>query len=100
MVKWRDWPAAAAGMGQQSNRARHASQNFIAGGERRGARKSTGAAAVSEEEPPSRGRALLALLLLVVLVAGGWVLARHLAEVAQTEDCLMAGRRDCAVVRE
>jgi hypothetical protein len=55
---------------------------------------------VSDEEPPSRGRALLALLLLMVLVAGGWVLARHLAEVAQTEDCLMAGRRDCAVVRE
>jgi len=55
---------------------------------------------VSEEEQPSRGRAVLALLLLLALVGGGWVLARHLAQVATTEDCLMAGRRDCAVVRQ
>lgn len=50
----------------------------------------------AEEPPPSRTRALLALLLLLVLVGGGWVLARHLAQVAKTEDCLMAGRRNCA----
>lgn len=51
------------------------------------------------EPPPSRARALLALLLLLALVAGGWVLARHLAQVARTEDCLMAGRRNCAPVQ-
>ena len=54
-----------------------------------------GRPAVSGEEPPSRGRALAAL----VLVAGGYVLARHLASVTQTEDCLMAGRRNCAPIR-
>jgi hypothetical protein len=52
-----------------------------------------------EEPPPSRARALLALVLLLALVAGGWVLARHLAQVARTEDCLMAGRRNCAPIQ-
>jgi len=51
------------------------------------------------DPPPSRPRALLALLLLLALVAGGWLLARHLARVADTEDCLMAGRRNCAPVQ-
>ena len=53
-------------------------------------------APVNEEEPPppSRARALAALVLLVLLIAGGYVLARHLASVTKTEDCLMAGRRN------
>ncbi len=51
-----------------------------------------------ESEPPSRLRALVALLLLLALVAGGWALSRHLAQVAKTEECLMAGRRNCAPV--
>ena len=51
-----------------------------------------------EPPPPSRLRALVALALLLVLVAGGYVLARHLAGVAKTEDCLMAGRRNCAPI--
>ena len=49
--------------------------------------------------PPSRARALAALVLLLVLVAGGYVLARHLASVTKTEDCLMAGRRNCAPIK-
>lgn len=56
-------------------------------------------AMTTEDPPPSRPRALLALLLLLALVAGGWVLARHLAQVAKTEDCLMAGRRNCAPIQ-
>jgi hypothetical protein len=57
-------------------------------------------AAVTEEDPPpSRARALAALVLLAVLVVGGWLLARHLSSVADTEDCLMAGRRNCAPIR-
>lgn len=48
--------------------------------------------------PPSRARALVALVMLLALVAGGWVLARHLSGVAKTEDCLMAGRRNCAPI--
>ena len=58
-------------------------------------------APVNEEEPPppSRARALAALVLLVLLIAGGYVLARHLASVTKTEDCLMAGRRNCAPIK-
>ncbi len=52
-----------------------------------------------EDPPPSRARALAALLLLAVLVVGGWLLARHLASMADTEDCLMAGRRNCAPIK-
>ncbi len=52
-----------------------------------------------EDPPPSRARALAALVLLAVLVAGGWLLARQLASVAGTEDCLMAGRRNCAPIK-
>lgn len=48
--------------------------------------------------PPSPWRALAALLLLLALVAGGWLLSRQLSQVAKTEDCLMAGRRNCAPV--
>ena len=42
---------------------------------------------------------MLALVMLLALVAGGWVLARHLASVTRTEDCLMAGRRNCAPIK-
>ena len=63
---------------------------------RRRARLSTGM--TGAPEPPSRPRALAALLLLLALVAGGWLLARHLHEVARTEECLMAGRRNCAPI--
>ncbi len=52
-----------------------------------------------EEPPPSRMRALAALVLLLALVAAGYVLARHLAGVTATEDCLMAGRRNCAPIK-
>ncbi len=58
-----------------------------------------GAVSAEEPPPPSRGRALVALVLLLVLVAGGYVLARHLAEVARVEDCMMAGRRNCVPLR-
>ncbi len=51
-----------------------------------------------EQPTPSRARALIALVMLLALVAGGWVLARHLSAVAKTEDCLMAGRRNCAPI--
>ncbi len=47
------------------------------------------------DPPPSRGRALIALLLILLLIGGGWLLSRHLAAVSRTEDCLMAGRRNC-----
>ena len=50
------------------------------------------------EPDPSRARTLVALLLLLALVGGGFVLARHLAHVAKIEECLMAGRRNCAPV--
>ena len=56
---------------------------------------------MTEEEPPppSRVRALVAIALLLLLVVGGYFLARHLAAVTRTEDCLMAGRRNCAPIK-
>jgi len=46
---------------------------------------------------PPRG-ALLALLALVLLVAGGIWLARTLHGVGRLQDCVMAGRRNCAPI--
>lgn len=51
-----------------------------------------------DDPPPSRARALAALAVLAVLVLGGFWLSRQLASVSRTEDCVMAGRRNCAPI--
>ncbi len=52
-----------------------------------------------EAEPlPSRRGAVLALLLLLVLLAGGIWLARALHGVGRLQDCVMAGRTNCAPI--
>ncbi len=48
-------------------------------------------------EGPSRG-ALIALLVIVALVAGGFWLSRHIREANRIQDCVMAGRSNCAPV--
>ena len=46
---------------------------------------------------PRRG-AVVALLLIVALIAGGIWLARTLHGVGRLQDCVMAGRSNCAPV--
>lgn len=50
-----------------------------------------------EPAGPRRG-ALVALLLIVALIAGGIWLARTLHGVGRLQDCVMAGRTNCAPV--
>ena len=41
-------------------------------------------------------RALLGLLFALVLLAVGWVVVDHLSDASKEQDCMMAGRRNCA----
>lgn len=50
-----------------------------------------------EDGPPRRG-ALVALIVLAVLVAGGLWLSRTLHQTGRIQDCVMAGRNNCAPV--
>ncbi len=60
----------------------------------------------AREEPPddSPGRSsrgpIVALLLVVVLVLGGLWLAHRLHSASAIQDCVMAGRTNCAPVRQ
>ena len=50
-----------------------------------------------DDGPPRRG-ALVALVVLAVLIAGGLWLSRTLHETGRLQDCVMAGRNNCAPV--
>jgi hypothetical protein len=50
------------------------------------------------EEPDSRRGALIALVVVVVLVVAGIWLSGALRRSATVQDCVMAGRRNCAPV--
>lgn len=52
-----------------------------------------------DEEPPSRRNALIALLVVVVLIGIGWGIGDILAGVSKIQDCVMAGRRNCVILR-
>ncbi len=41
-------------------------------------------------------RSIVVLILVVLLVAGGVWLAQHLREANRVQDCVMAGRTNCA----
>lgn len=49
-------------------------------------------------EGPSRG-ALIALVVIVLLVVGGYWLAQHIRAASRIQDCVMAGRTNCAPIR-
>lgn len=49
-------------------------------------------------EPESRRAALIALALMLALVVGVYFLVTALQRNAALEDCLMAGRRNCAPI--
>ncbi len=50
------------------------------------------------QEGPSRG-ALIALVVIVALVAGGYWLSQHIRAANRVQDCVMAGRTNCAPVQ-
>jgi hypothetical protein len=54
--------------------------------------------ALDEPDPGSRRGALAALILVVVLLVGGIWLMRHLRATAALQDCVMAGRTNCAPI--
>ncbi len=47
--------------------------------------------------PTGRGP-LVALVVIVVLVVGGYWLAQHIRAANRVQDCVMAGRSNCAPV--
>lgn len=53
---------------------------------------------VAEEEARIRGN-IAALILAAVLVGIGWFLVDRISNAGRIEDCLMAGRTNCAPVR-
>jgi hypothetical protein len=53
-----------------------------------------------DENAPSRRGPLIALLVVVALVAGGFWLSRSLRDGGRIQDCVMAGRQNCAPVEK
>ena len=51
-----------------------------------------------EPEPGSRRPALIGLLVMLALVVGAYFLVTALQRNAELEECLMAGRRNCAPI--
>jgi hypothetical protein len=51
-----------------------------------------------DPEPPSRRNALIAMVAIALLVLGGLWLARVMHDNGRLEDCLMAGRHNCAPI--
>jgi hypothetical protein len=50
------------------------------------------------DEPPSRRGALIAMVVIAVLIVGGIWLSQTLHSVGRIQDCVMAGRNNCAPV--
>lgn len=51
-----------------------------------------------EEDAERRTAALMGFIVILLLAIAGVVLVRGLAKKASLEDCLMAGRRNCAPI--
>lgn len=51
-----------------------------------------------DEETPSRRGPLIAMLVVVALVVGGILLTQVLSSTSKIQDCVMAGRRNCAPI--
>lgn len=46
------------------------------------------------DDPANRG--LLGLLVALVILGLGWIIVDHLSQESSLQECIMAGRRDCA----
>jgi hypothetical protein len=55
-------------------------------------------AEADDETGPQRGP-LVALIVVAILLVGGIVLVRHLRATAALQDCVMAGRTNCAPIQ-
>jgi hypothetical protein len=53
-----------------------------------------------ETEGASRRGALVAIVVIVAVLAGGWWLSRALHETGRIQDCVMAGRTNCAPIAQ
>jgi hypothetical protein len=51
-----------------------------------------------QDPPPNRRGALVAIVVIAALIAGGIWLSRTLHGVGRIQDCVMAGRNNCAPV--
>lgn len=52
----------------------------------------------TDTDQPSRRGALIAMVLIAAALVGGYALTRKLSSNAASEDCLMAGRKNCAPI--
>jgi len=52
------------------------------------------------EPPASRRGALVAMAVIVVMVLGALYVTRVLSGVSKIQDCVMAGRRNCAPITQ
>jgi hypothetical protein len=52
-----------------------------------------------DDQPAPRRGALIALLVVAALVAGGFWLSQSLRSSGRIQDCVMAGRSNCAPLR-
>ena len=62
------------------------------------ARRSSSRVSPFKREADPRWLALLRLLLVIGFVVGGLLLVRELRSVSQLQDCVMAGRTNCAPI--
>lgn len=52
-----------------------------------------------EFDPASRRNSLIALVVIVLLIVCGWYISDIIAGVSRLQDCVMAGRRNCVIIR-
>jgi hypothetical protein len=52
-----------------------------------------------EQEKSGRGRSIVILVVVVALVAGMVWMAGQLRSASRTQDCMMAGRTNCATLQ-
>ena len=52
----------------------------------------------NEEDAERRTAALMGFIIILVLAIAGIVLMREISRTTRIEDCLMAGRRNCAPI--
>jgi hypothetical protein len=52
----------------------------------------------AEGEEPRQSRPVVLLLVFLVLAVMGWFLIQNLTQASRVQDCVMAGRKNCAPI--